>query len=258
MKKKLIAILLTVTALPVSAHAATFGIFGDNTAAAASLVTGQGHTASVLGGLNAGSLSGLNVLWVLNGNNGGQTAALVGNADVAAFVNAGGVLLYHDRNVTNAASGLNLVGGGSISFTRNLSTSIDIENAVNPLIVGPGGTITNTTLDGGNFSNHGFAAIGSLPGGATSILNDGTPGNIVDFYYSFGGGKVYYSTIPFDFYAGGGSAFNNVYGPNVIAQVAGLGGNGVPEPAAWAMMIAGFGMAGAAMRRRQKVSVTFA
>jgi hypothetical protein len=33
---------------------------------------------------------------------------------------------------------------------------------------------------------------------------------------------------------------------------------GVPEPAAWAMMLAGFGLVGAAMRRREKVAVTFA
>ncbi len=33
---------------------------------------------------------------------------------------------------------------------------------------------------------------------------------------------------------------------------------GVPEPAAWAMMLAGFGLVGGAMRRREKVTVTFA
>lgn len=33
---------------------------------------------------------------------------------------------------------------------------------------------------------------------------------------------------------------------------------GVPEPAAWAMMLAGFGLVGTAMRRRQKMAVTFA
>jgi hypothetical protein len=32
----------------------------------------------------------------------------------------------------------------------------------------------------------------------------------------------------------------------------------VPEPASWAMMLAGFGLAGAAMRRARKTSVTFA
>ena len=33
---------------------------------------------------------------------------------------------------------------------------------------------------------------------------------------------------------------------------------GVPEPAAWALMLAGFGLTGAAMRRRAKVRVTYA
>ena len=37
-----------------------------------------------------------------------------------------------------------------------------------------------------------------------------------------------------------------------------LSAGGVPEPAAWAMMLAGFGLVGSAMRRRQKVAVTFA
>jgi hypothetical protein len=35
-------------------------------------------------------------------------------------------------------------------------------------------------------------------------------------------------------------------------------GSGVPEPAAWAMMLAGFGFVGASMRRRQKISVSYA
>lgn len=34
--------------------------------------------------------------------------------------------------------------------------------------------------------------------------------------------------------------------------------NGVPEPASWALMIAGFGFVGAATRRRSKVRVTYA
>jgi hypothetical protein len=38
----------------------------------------------------------------------------------------------------------------------------------------------------------------------------------------------------------------------------GGGGGGVPEPSTWLMMIGGIGFAGAAMRRRQRVSVTYA
>jgi hypothetical protein len=44
-------------------------------------------------------------------------------------------------------------------------------------------------------------------------------------------------------------------GNTVILDV---NGGAVPEPASWALMITGFGLAGAAMRRRQKVSVTYA
>ena len=41
-------------------------------------------------------------------------------------------------------------------------------------------------------------------------------------------------------------------------DVVGVIGGGVPEPATWAMMLAGFGLIGAAMRRRQKVAVRYA
>lgn len=57
---------------------------------------------------------------------------------------------------------------------------------------------------------------------------------------------------------------NNVYlnfqglnvAPDFFAQV-NIGG-GVPEPAAWTLMIAGFGLVGAAARRRQSVRVAYA
>ena len=37
-----------------------------------------------------------------------------------------------------------------------------------------------------------------------------------------------------------------------------IGLTGVPEPASWAMMIAGFGLVGSAMRRRTRMAVTYA
>jgi hypothetical protein len=48
---------------------------------------------------------------------------------------------------------------------------------------------------------------------------------------------------------GGVRLFNNADGLALIA------GTGVPEPASWAMLIAGFGLTGAVMRRRRSVSV---
>lgn len=58
------------------------------------------------------------------------------------------------------------------------------------------------------------------------------------------------------FLDGGNTAFETVRptGVQVLASVNGA----VPEPASWAMMIAGFGLAGAALRRRQRVSVSYA
>jgi len=44
-------------------------------------------------------------------------------------------------------------------------------------------------------------------------------------------------------------------GPGTITL--GSGSGAVPEPAAWMLMIGGFGLVGGAMRRRQKVAVTF-
>lgn len=43
-----------------------------------------------------------------------------------------------------------------------------------------------------------------------------------------------------------------MYSPSVISYTAGTGG--VPEPASWALMIAGFGLAGATLRRRRTLA----
>ncbi len=60
---------------------------------------------------------------------------------------------------------------------------------------------------------------------------------------------------------GSGIPFSTVVqfnsGPVVLATAPG-GPGAVPEPASWAMMIAGFGLAGGAMRRRARISITYA
>lgn len=71
---------------------------------------------------------------------------------------------------------------------------------------------------------------------------------------------------------GGSSSFAPAFtfnGGNLSFNVSGLSVNAgdsvvfniaaaVPEPASWAMMIAGFGLAGAALRRRRQATVVFA
>jgi PEP-CTERM motif len=54
------------------------------------------------------------------------------------------------------------------------------------------------------------------------------------------------------------TAAQSAGGMSVLATAPGGPPGGVPEPAAWALMIAGFGLVGAAMRRRDKVRFTVA
>ncbi len=265
---KLVALAVTTVsaiALSASASAAVFGTFGNSAAAAGNAAIAQGNTSSVLANLTAASLNGLDVLWVLNGDNGASPAEVLANATaITNFVNAGGVLLYHDRFVAGngRSAAAALPGGSAINFVRATLSTINVQTSVNPVITGPGGTINDATLDGGNSSTHGFASLASLPAGATAVLNNGTSGNIVDFFYKQGAGSVYYSSIPLDFYlAGGGSngaSFRDIYTPNVVAQAVALAAP-VPEPATWALMLGGFGILGGALRRRrQTVTVTYA
>jgi hypothetical protein len=251
--------LLAGTALAIGltsqAHATVFGIFGNDTSptaisTAAADVTAQGFTPVVLANLTAPSLTGLNVLWILNGDNGAQPPQLLANqVAITSFVSGGGVLVYNDRNVTDAAS--DVPGGSTIIFIRSLGTDIDVQNNSTKITNGPGGIITNSTLDGGNFSDHGFMLEVTLPAGATAVLNNGIVGDIVDGFYPLGSGEVYYSTIPLDFYLGGAGTnpnFNTIYAPNLIAEAALLA---VPEPTSMALLGVGLTILVATRRRRR-------
>jgi len=137
--------------------------------------------------------------------------------------------MVHDRFVTSDVgdpkSNPFLVGAPGVLLDRDFVDGADLD-VIPPgdtrVTSGPHGTITNSSLDGGNLSNHGFALGTSLPAGATPILSAGPDSNhVAAFSYPLGSGFVYYSTIPLDFYltSGSGQPRDNlakVYTPNVL------------------------------------------
>ena len=122
-----------------------------------------------------------------------------------------------------------LPGGADIDIDRlfNPGTQIEIEDDNGPIAQGPGGSLTDTSLDGGNFSDHGHADRDTLPEGAIVLLTTGNPDEVVTFAYQYGSGWVIYSTIPLDHYlqdSGTGqlNAAMEIYAENLLAWAAGL------------------------------------
>jgi hypothetical protein len=88
--------------------------------------------------------------------------------------------------------------------------------------------------------------------GGTTLLTDPVPGDVVP--YSFTVTALDSSGLSF--------AFQNVAGfyyvDNVLVEEVAPPPPAVPEPASWAMMIAGFGAIGGALRRHRAPTVRFA
>ena len=193
-------------------------------------ILAAGHNPVLITDLSAAELAGIDMLLVQNPDNGGYSAEyLAALADIQAAVGNGLTLIIHDRHVDNAES--ILPGSGGFSIVRNFdeATSIDFIDDAHGVASGPGGNLTDASLDGGNFSNHGFAIAGSLPAGADLILSTSDASHIVTFSYGFGNGQVIYSSIPIDFYLSGdtvGAGANNMAGQaeeylaNLIAYAA--------------------------------------
>jgi hypothetical protein len=183
-------------------------------------IVAAGLQAVNVGNLTTADLSQFDVLFVQNPDNGGYSSVFTSNlTKIHQFISNGGVFIFHDRHVTTAA---NVLPGSPGTMVRDFADPANIDIVDNTTLVtnGPGGVITNTSLDGGNFSSHGWILSSTIPAGARGILSTGNTTHLVLYSYPFGQGKVVYSTIPLDFYlTGSGGIFTNMrnYAANVVA-----------------------------------------
>jgi len=187
-------------------------------------VTGAGHTAWIVNDLTLTEFQtlGLDALMVNNCSNGLYAQEYLDHlADIETAVANGMVLIIHDRYVEAAET--ILPGGGSFDVRRDFVDDRQIDAADDTTLVtgGPAGTLTDTSLDNGCSSNHGFTVAGSVPADARVIPTRSSPGDLVTFTSRYGAGAVVYSTIPLDCYLDGsgcdiGPTVRDVYAVNLL------------------------------------------
>lgn len=139
------------------------------------------------------------------------------------------------------------------------SVSLGIaDNAITRVLLNGEGYFPGTTLD----SDPAYNLTLDFDGGQTLTGNYTPLTNTFNSGSSFVSGGQTYSLIEF--------SFRRDLGDSVQANVATFGGDGndyngnfrlsatgaVPEPAVWLMMVSGFGLVGASMRRRSPAAVT--
>jgi hypothetical protein len=198
----------------------------------------KGHTVSEIANYTAASLAGFDAV-IKYGN------TFVDQTALTTYVNGGG------RVVLTPWSGLNFPvesqlqifsNGGSPIFSQ-ANPGINVIAPADPLLAGvsfPAAGAPNI----GRIDNIGFAA------GVTQVAawadGDGMLG-----YKTLGAGSIVGLNMHVITSDTAYQVVNTAWGSQLMSN---LVGGAVPEPATWAMMIAGFGLAGAAMRRRTTVA----
>lgn len=197
-----------------------------------------GFTTAIFSGnsfvyLDGGDSVGITDFFVNDGGKGALEAFVLGGGRV--FVNAARNDSYDPFEV---GFGLSLIGS-SFSGSGNLTAA--------GITAGFGSNGAGTSWTGGSFSHDQVTcAITGACFGVTTTFLTGDAGDIV-IGGKFGSGYLLVGgqTAPF-FQSTGAAALR----ANQLAFAAGQGGT-VPEPASWAMLIAGFGLVGASLRRRR-------
>jgi hypothetical protein len=254
---KLLSSLVVLAALaPVTALAAPVAYVTDagGNLATVNVANGQstviGNSGRVLTDI---AFNGDNQLYGIDGNTlyrvDRTTAALTSVGSFGTFLNAltfgsdgtlyaaGGAGLYTLSTTTGAATLLGNTGFGSsgdLTFFNNtlyLSANDGTNDALVSLAL-PGGTGTRV-------GSLGLSAVYGLSRAGDNVIYANSNNSIYSVDAATGA-TTFLSSYT---YAGASAA----YGTSFLFEA------GVPEPATWAMMIAGFGLVGGAMRRKRTI-----
>jgi len=161
--------------------------------------------------------------------------------------------------VAGKCSNLSVVGNSCVFDGLNLANAADVTAVQNVYNAAYDPNLVLTGLLLGTNPGTGFGAI-SYDSGANLSGGWSTPGYSIQYLAVSGGGQTKL------IYLGGVSSgswstlgiLNNGGNRPALSHLAFLGAAApVPEPASWAMLIAGLGIVGASMRRR-KTAVSFA
>ena len=187
---------LAALAMPAIGQAGTVGytascLGGDVTSA----IINAGHTPVAVASLDAASLAPLDALII---------EACLGYAndpDVDAAVANGMAVIINDWFPGSATAG-RLPGTPAISFTYNVGYLINLATG-SPITTGPGGTLTNASLDSSFFlapSHDGYTASALSPGIVSLLIRSNQANRSVALGYPHGNGFVAYSGMPVDTY----------------------------------------------------------
>jgi Ca2+-binding RTX toxin-like protein len=139
------------------------------------------------------------VVYLDNGNGGSYNADFLTNqSHLLDFVNAGGVLMMHDR-----FAGGTFVGGYTHDTDGPYSADINFVNDTGKVADGPFGQLTDFSLDHYDLSNHGVADISGWQDSRIFVVTTSMdPTKLVTMVQALGDGELIYSSIPVDFWVG--------------------------------------------------------